>query len=303
MISVIFPVHNEEGNVEELYSLNKEVLGKLNVPYEIIVVDDCSTDKTLDILKKMSPIKIISLAYNFGQTAALEVGINAAKGDLIVIMDGDLQNDPRNIPALLSKLEEGYDVVCGWRKNRHDNWFRKIHSSSANWLTRKISGLNIHDHACALKIFRRKFLENIRLYGVQHVFLAAQSYLSGARVVEIEVDHHSRKSGLSKHHLTAGIKAIADLLMVRFLAPNARPFVFFSAIGFLIWFFAFVLCVFGIIFSNFVLFIFSILFFIFGFIVFSTGFLSETFRRIYIEIGSDKRRLYLVKEIIENEIH
>ena len=297
MISIIFPVHNEEGNVEELYKLNKEVLEKLNIPYEIIVVDDCSTDKTLNVLKKLSPIRIISLARNFGQTAALEVGINAAKGDLIVIMDGDLQNDPRNIPALISKLDEGYDVVCGWRKNRHDNWFRRIHSHSANWLARKISGLNIHDHACALKIFKMKFLKDIRLYGVQHVFLAAQAYRNGAKVVEIEVDHHSRKSGLSKHHLTAGIKAIADLIMVRFLSPDTRPFVFFSAWGLWTLFFAILFGIASVLYSSFLLFGIALFVFVIGFLILICGFLSETFRRIYLELKTE--RPYMIREIIE----
>ena len=168
----------------------------------------------------------MSLTKNFGQTAALEMGINSAKGDMIVIMDGDMQNDPRDIPKLLSKLEEGYDVVSGWRKDRHDNFIRKAHSYLANWLTRKISGLNLRDHACALKIYRKEFLKQIRLYGVQHVFLAAQVYGFGARIAEVEVVHHARKHGLSKHHFFAGIKAIADLIMVRFLSPDTRPLFF-----------------------------------------------------------------------------
>ncbi len=231
MISVIFPTYNEEGNVKELHRLNKETLDAMGEPYEIIVVDNGSTDATLEILKTLHPVTIVVLPKNFGQTLALDAGIKAAKGEWVVIMDGDLQNDPRDIPAMMAKAREGYDVVAGWRRDRHDSFGRRFHSRMANWLTRKISGLNLHDHACALKVYRKSWLDGIHLAGVQHVFLAAQLFLRGARITEVEVTHHERKSGLSKHHLLAGVKAIADLLMVRVLAPRTRPMLFFSALG------------------------------------------------------------------------
>ena len=297
MISVIFPPYNEEGNVGELHKLNKETLDKIGLPYEIIIVDNGSKDNTLAILKGLSPIKIISLTKNFGQTAALEIGINSAKGDMIVIMDGDMQNDPRDIPKLLSKLEEGYDVVSGWRKDRHDNFIRKAHSYLANWLTRKISGLNLRDHACALKIYRKEFLKQIRLYGVQHVFLAAQVYGFGARIAEVEVVHHARKHGLSKHHFFAGIKAIADLIMVRFLSPDTRPFVFFAGCGFWIWFLGIVNAVLGAIYGSRGFIIVALILTGLGFLLFVLGFMSELLRRIYLELRSE--RPILVKEIIE----
>ncbi len=297
MISVIFPTYNEEGNVRELHRLNKETLDKMGLPYEIIVVDNGSEDKTLSILKELSPIKIISLTKNFGQTSALEIGINFAKGDMIVIMDGDIQNDPRDIPKLLSKLEEGYDVVSGWRKDRHDNFIRRAHSYLANWLTRKISGLNLRDHACALKIYRKDFLKQLRLYGVQHVFLAAQAYKLGARIAEVEVVHHARKHGLSKHHFFAGIKAIADLIMMRFLAPGTRPFVFFSAIGFWVWFLGIVNGVLGAMYGSYSFIIAALILAGLGFLLFVLGFISELLRRIYLELRSE--RPTLIKEIIE----
>ena len=222
MISVIFPTYNEAGNVKELHRLNKEALDKIGEPYEIIVVDNGSEDGTLEILKSLSPIKIIVFPQNFGQTFALDAGIKAAKGDVVIIMDGDLQNDPRDIPKLLAKMNEGYDVVAGWRKDRHDSFYRKIYSKLANWLTRAISGLPLHDHACALKAYRRKFIEGLNLFGFQHVFLAISAFYRGAKVAEAEVTHHDRASGLSKHHFLSGIRAIGDLLIVRFSHPNTR---------------------------------------------------------------------------------
>lgn len=297
MISVIFPTYNESGNAGELHRLNREVLSGLGEPYEIIVVDDGSTDGTLEILKKLRPVKIVSLAKRFGQAAALEAGIRVSKGDKVVIMDGDLQNDPRDIPRLLAKMKEGYDIVSGWRKNRFDSWFRQVHSSSANWLTRKISGLNLHDHACALKIYNKKFIENVTLHGAQHVFLAAQAYRRGAKITEIEVTHHARKSGLSKHHLWAGVKAIADLITVRFLAPDTRPFVFFGFWSLLFAGASFLLVIaFAVLFKFFLL-LLAFWFFLIGVVFSVLGLMAELARRSYLEIRQEYP--YMVREVIE----
>lgn len=283
--------------MEELHRLNKETLEVLGEPYEIIVVDNGSTDGTLAILKRLSPIKIIALTRNFGQTAGLEVGINAAKGDKIVIMDGDLQNDPRDIPKMLTKLDEGYDVVAGWRKDRHDSWFRRFHSYWANWLTRKVSGLNIHDHACALKVYKRKFIENLNLYGIQHVFLAAQAYNLGARIAEVEVIHHARTSGLSKHHLMAGVKAIADLFVVRFLAPSTRPLVFLGLRWLVLCFLTAVLGTLAVVFSKVVLVVIAIAMFFLALFSLMFGFIIEFLRRIYF--GSSHESRYIIREVVE----
>lgn len=296
MLSVIFPVYNESGNVEELHRLNKGVLESLGLPYEIIIVDDGSTDNTLSKLKQLSPIRVVALTRRFGQTTALAAGIEVARGNIIVIMDGDLQNDPQDIHKMLVKLEEGYDVVAGWRKNRHDNVVRRVHSYLANWLTRAISGLDLHDHACALKIYRKEFIKSIKFYGVQHVFLAAQVFRLGARIAEVEVIHHNRKRGLSKHHFFAGIKAIADLIMVRFLSPDTRPLVFFAFWSLVSWFLALILglstWLFGV-----SLWIISVVLLFFGFIIFMFGFIAELLRRIYLELSQSPR--YIVKEIVE----
>lgn len=307
MISVIFPTYNEAGSVKELHRLNKEVLDKIGEPYEIIAVDNGSTDDTLSILKTLSPIKIIVFPRNFGQTLALDAGLKAAKGDIVIIMDGDLQNDPRDIPRLLAKMREGYDVVAGRRKDRHDSFGRKIHSRLANWLTRRISGLNLHDHACALKAYRASFLKGINLYGIQHVFLAVSLFYRGAKVTEVEVIHHERKSGFSKHHLMAGIKAIADLLVVRFLHPNTRPMVFFSAFGLFSWFAASAAALWAVIlklaglrnFAQTPLPMVATLFVILGFMLFMLGLLAELLWRIYYEAKAE--RPYMIKEIIERE--
>ncbi len=295
MISVIFPTYNEEGNVRELHRQNKEVLDKMGEPYEILAVDNGSTDRTLEILKALSPVKIIAFGRNFGQTLALDAGIKAAKGDVVVIMDGDLQNDPKDIPKLVGKLREGYDVVAGWRKDRHDSFGRRIHSRLANWLTRKVTGLNLHDHACALKAYRREFLKGINLYGVQHVFLAAYLYLRGARVAEVEVVHHERKSGLSKHHLLAGVKAIADLLVTRFLSPNTRPMLFFSSFGVLFGLLSVAAGIWAFLAAR-SLTLFA-LFAMIGFLLFMLGFLAEIIWRSHFELRNDTP--YRIKEIIE----
>ena len=305
MISVVFPTYNEAGNVKELHRLNKEVLDKIGEPYEIIVVDNGSEDGTLDILKSLSPIKIVVFPKNFGQTLALDAGLKAAKGDIVVIMDGDMQNDPRDIPKLLAKMKEGYDVVAGWRKDRHDSLGRKIHSRLANWLTRKISGLPLHDHACALKAYRRKFLEGLNLYGIQHVFLAVSLFYKGAKLTEVEVTHHERTSGMSKHHLMAGIKAIADLLVVRFLHPNTRPMVFFSAWGLFSWGIAAAAAAWSVVlkvlglrnFAQTPLPVVATMFTIVGLLMLMLGLLAELLWRIYFE--AKEARPYFIKEIIE----
>ncbi len=305
MISIVFPAYNEEENVEKLHRSIKDVLDDLRKPYEIIAVENGSTDGTLERLKKLSPIKIIVIAKNIGQTAGLDAGLKSAQGDVIITMDADLQNDPRDIPRLITKLNEGYDVVSGWRKTRRDFLGRRILSRLANWLTCKITGLYLHDSACALKIYRKSILNNVHLYGEMHVFLPAYLYGRGAKVTEIVVNHHERIAGTSKHNFLKAVKDISDLATIKFLFSTGRPLLFFAGLAFGLWFLSFLLTVSAIImkivnyrnFGQTPLPLLATLFFISGLILFAMGFLAELLLRIYYE--SKDATPYVVKEIIE----
>ena len=233
MLSVVFPAYNEEGNVVELHRRLVAALSKIGKPYEIIAIDNASSDRTYERLKALSPIRIIRIAYNIGQTAALDAGIQAARGDVVVTLDADLQNDPDDIPRMLQKLEDGYDLVVGWRKDRHDTFGRQLFSALANKVTRMVLGVRLHDYACALKVFRKKYLHGVHLYGEMHVFLAGIMHFRGARVTEMEVTHHARGSGLSKHTFVKGAKDLADLFTIKFLFGTTRPLVLFGSIALL----------------------------------------------------------------------
>lgn len=292
MISVVFPAYNEEENIAELHRRLVSALKETGEEFEIIGVDNASNDTTLNELKKLSPIRIISLDINMGQTAALDAGIHAARGEVIVILDADLQNDPADIPQMFRKLQEGYDVVTGWRKIRNDSFGRRIFSSFANSVTRKIAGLKIHDYGCALRMFKKRFLEGVHLYGVMHVFIPVIMAGRGARVTEVVVRHHERQAGVSKYTFVHMATDIADLLTIKFLyVYAARPLVFFGtfAIG------SFVLAVIalvvsftlkfemGIALSQTPLPVFSALFIILGFLLCMLGFIVEILIRIYYE--------------------
>lgn len=307
MISVIFPAKNEEDSVEELHRRIKAALESVGEPYEIIAVDDGSTDGTVTKLRKLSPVKIVAFARNYGQSIALDAGIQAAKGEIIVITDADLQNDPADIPAMIKKIHEGYDAAVGWRKSRRDPLSRRFLSRAANWLTRKVAGLDIHDHACGLKAFKKEFIEGVRLYGEMHVFLAAILNFRGARIAEIEVKHHERTRGVSKHSLVKAVKNIADLLTIRFLMSTSRPLVFFGGAGMASWLAgglaaiaALVLKVWGL--RNLgqtPLPIIASLFVTLGFFLIMMGFLAELILRAYHE-GSGTT-VYKIREVIENK--
>lgn len=228
MISVVFPTYNEEGNVAALHARIKEALARVDGPWEIVAVDDGSRDKTMEVLKTLKPLRIVAFARNAGQTSALDAGLKAAKGDVIVTLDADLQNDPNDIPRLVAKLAEGYDVVSGWRQSRNDPEHRKVLSRLANWLTGTMTGLHLHDSACAMKAYRASAVRGVDLYGEMHVFLPAILHWRGARVAELTVEHHERHAGESKHFFMKAVRDIADLVSLRFLARHlARPFLFF----------------------------------------------------------------------------
>src|SRR4030042_6708295 len=236
-VSVLIPIYNEEGNLSLLYDKLDLALKKTERAYEIIFVDDGSSDGSLEILldirEKNSNVKIISFSRNFGQTAALSAGIDCSKGDIIIPMDGDLQTDPEDILPLLQKIEEGYDVVSGWRKDRKDPFLnRRLPSMIANKIISWIGGVHLHDFGCTLKAYRRDILKNIRLYGELHRFIPIYAQWIGARVTEIPVHHHSRKFGTSKYGISRVIKVILDLMVVKFLLSySQKPIYVFGGLG------------------------------------------------------------------------
>ena len=232
-ISVVIPVYNEEENVGELY---ERLIGVVNDSAEFIFVDDGSSDGTFarlqEIAHKDKRVRVIRFRRNFGQTAALSAGIDHARGDIIVPMDGDLQNDPNDIPRLLAKIDEGYDVVSGWRKNRQDNFRRRLPSTIANKLISWISGVHLHDYGCSLKAYRKDVLENVRLYGEMHRFVPIYASWQGARVAELPVMHHPRTRGKSKYGLERTMKVVLDMVVVKFLANySTKPIYVFGGFG------------------------------------------------------------------------
>jgi glycosyltransferase involved in cell wall biosynthesis len=238
-ISVVVPVYNEEESVAELYERSKAVLAQLGRPWEIIFVDDGSQDRSPQVMETISRadshVKAIKLRRNFGQTAALAAGIDHAQGSVIIPMDADLQNDPTDIPRLLSRLEEGYDIVSGWRRSRKDSFFsRSLPSLLANKLASRVSGVPLHNYGCTLKAYRREVLKGIHLYGELHRFIPALASSVGARVAEMEVTHHPRKFGKSKYGVTRTFRVMIDLITLKLLLTYySRPMRAFGGIGFL----------------------------------------------------------------------
>jgi len=236
-ISLVIPVYNEEDNVRILHDRIRTVLEQLGKSYEIIFVDDGSQDRTFSILEEIhreNPrLKVIKFRGNFGQSAAMAAGFEAAKGEFVFAMDGDLQNDPKDIPRLLEKLEEGYDVVSGWRKNRQDKLIiRKVPSRIANRLICKVTGVKLHDTGCSLKVFRSEIIKRINLYGELHRFIPALAKIEGAQITEMAVSHHARKFGKSKYNITRTFRVIVDLMAMNlFIKYLKTPLRFFGKIG------------------------------------------------------------------------
>ena len=236
-ISIILPVLNEEENLE---AMNTEIVGvvdKMDIDYEIIYIDDGSTDRSFEILSGLreqnQKIKVIQFRRNFGQTAGLAAGFDHASGDVIITMDSDRQNDPNDIPMLLDKINEGYDLVSGWRFDRQDAWLsRKLPSKIANGLISKITNVKLHDYGCSLKAFRKEVIENIRLYGEMHRFIPAIASWMGVRIAEVKVNHRARVAGTSKYGISRTFRVVLDLITVKFLLQySARPIHFFGGIG------------------------------------------------------------------------
>jgi glycosyltransferase involved in cell wall biosynthesis len=238
-ISVFLPVYNEEPNLIPLHAKLDTALRALGRTAEIIYVDDGSTDSSLAVLRQLAAsdrrVRVVALRRNYGQTAAMAAGIDAAKGTVLIPMDADLQNDPADIIRLLDKLDEGYDVVSGWRKNRKDKMItRKIPSMMANKLISWIGGVPLHDYGCSLKAYRRESLQDVRLYGEMHRFIPIYASWDGARVSEIPVEHHPRTMGKSKYGLSRTLKVVFDLMTIKFMASyQTKPLYIFGWAGLL----------------------------------------------------------------------
>ena len=237
-LSLIIPVYNEEQNLPLLFDAIKQALQSVTGLWEVIFVDDGSHDgslQVLEILTQQDPehVRVVVFRRNFGQTAAIAAGVDHARGEIIVLLDADMQNDPADIPLLLAKLDEGYDLVSGWRKERKDNRFtRTIPSNLANGLISWVTGVHLHDYGCTLKAYRRETLKGFRLYGEMHRFIPVFAHSIGARITELPVRHHPRKFGVAKYGLDRTVKVILDLFTVKFLLDYShKPMRLFGGAG------------------------------------------------------------------------
>lgn len=310
-VTIVIPLYNEEENVELLYSSLKEVLESLDRETEIIFIDDGSLDRTFELLSNLkrsdNSIKIIRFAKNFGQTAAMSAGFNYAIGEVVVTMDGDLQNDPRDIPLLLEKIEEGYDVVSGWRVNRQDVFIsRKMPSVIANWMISLITGVKLHDSGCSLKAYRSDVVKNLRLYGEMHRFVPALASSMGARVAEVKVNHNPRKRGVSKYGISRTIRVVLDLMTVKFLLSFlTRPLqifglwgIAFSGIGFLVCLYLSMLKLFfGQAIGDRPLLMLGVMLLVLGVQFIGFGLIGEMQTRTYYEVQN--KPIYVIKDFIE----
>ncbi len=312
MISVVVPVYNEEENVGILYEKIKKVMEENGYDYEIIFVDDGSTDKTFEKLKEIAEkdkkFKVIRFRRNFGQTAAMAAGFDYAKGEIIVSMDGDLQNDPEDIPKLIDKLNEGYDVVSGWRKNRQDEPKRVFLSKVANKIISKITHVELHDYGCSLKAYKACVAKNLHMYGEMHRFIPALANIYGANIAEIPVRHHPRKFGKSKYNLSRTFRVIVDLILVYFMQKfMTRPIHFFGIFGFFMTFIgllidgylAFEKLFFGVSIGNRPLLFLGILLILTGVNFLGIGIISEILTRIYYE--SQDKKIYNILTILNDD--
>jgi glycosyltransferase involved in cell wall biosynthesis len=308
-LSVFLPVHNEEPNLLPLHAKLDDALSSLGRSAEIIYVDDGSTDGSLKVLRELAQVdarvRVVALRRNYGQTAAMAAGIDAARGDVLIPMDADLQNDPADIAPLLQKLDEGYDVVSGWRKDRQDNLLtRKIPSRIANRLISLIGGVPLHDYGCSLKAYRRESLLDVHLYGEMHRFIPIYASWAGARVTEIPVEHHARTMGKSKYGLSRTLKVVFDLITIKFMASyQTKPIYVFGSFGvlaFLVSLFAGVWAVVkkleGISFILTPLPIIAVVLFAVGVQFLLMGLLAEMLVRTYHE--SQAKSIYAVRETI-----
>jgi glycosyltransferase involved in cell wall biosynthesis len=311
-LSIVIPLFNEEENVKPLYGQLKEALEPMERSYEIIIVDDGSTDRSFELLKGLQAedkrLKVIRFRRNFGQTAAFAAGFEHARGRVVVTMDADLQNDPADIPQLLEKLEEGYDVVSGWRVERWKSaWLtRRLPSVVANRLISETTGVHLHDYGCSLKAYRSEVVKNINLYGELHRFIPAMASWMGVSVAEIPVHYRSRQFGRSKYGMSRTIKVILDLLTVRFLLSySTRPIHIFGSLGLAMsglggilgLYLSVVKLALGQDIGDRPLLLLAILLMVLGVQMITMGLLGELVVRTYHE--SQGKRIYVVREILE----
>ena len=238
-LSIVIPLVDEAPNLEQLYRELTETLVEFGRDYELLFIDDGSTDATFELLARFQAsdarVRVLRFRRNFGQTAAFSAGFAHARGQTIVTIDGDLQNDPRDIPALVGQLEQGYDIVCGWRRRRHDAWLtRRVPSMIANWIISRSTGVRLHDYGCSLKAFRAEVVKPLKLYGEMHRFIPALASEIGVRVDEMVVNHRPRTRGRSKYGLSRALRVILDLMTVKFLLSySTRPLQMFGLVGLL----------------------------------------------------------------------
>jgi glycosyltransferase involved in cell wall biosynthesis len=308
-LSVVVPVYNEEGAITNLYNEIMAMGQKLGKPFEVIFVNDGSKDKTAEVLKTLKPLTIINLRRNFGQTAAMDAGIKAAKGFYLATLDGDGQNDPADIPALIQKLEEAdLDVVSGWRKNRKDTFFKKLSSRCAALVRKFLIDDGIHDSGCSLKIYKKECFEKVSLYGEMHRFIPAVLKIKGFKVGEQVVNHRPRKTGRTKYNYKRGVKGLLDMGSVWFWQKYAhRPLHLFGGVGAVLMMvsaFSFIYAVYGKIFqardlSNTSFTELSMFGFFMGMMLFVFGLISDMMAKIYFDVTKDSS--YDIKEVIENK--
>ena len=311
-LSVVIPLRDEEPNLAELHRELTGALGAWGRPYELVLVDDGSTDGTFEELKRIAGgdphVRAIALRRNFGQTAAFAAGFAHARGRIIATSDGDLQNDPRDLPMLVARLEEGHDIVCGWRRQRHDPWLtRRLPSHLANWLISWTTGVHLHDYGCSLKVFRAEVVRSLRLYGEMHRFIPAIASEQGVRIAEMPVNHRARRFGASKYGLSRTIRVVLDLFTVKFLLSYAtRPLQMFGPPGLLmgtagvaiVGYLGYVRLFAGQAIGDRPLLMLGILLAFGGMQLLTLGLLAELQARTYHE--SQGKPIYVVRAIVEN---
>ena len=308
-VSVVIPIYNEEENIPLLYRELKDLFSTQSYRYEILFVNDGSSDNSAELLKEIQGqdphVVVINLRRNFGQTAGLSAGFDHARGDVIITMDGDLQNDPADIPKMLDKINQGYDVVAGWRHKRQDPFLnRRLPSMIANRIISFTTGVKLHDYGCTLKAFKREVVEHIELYGEMHRFIPAIASGFGITLAEIPVNHRPRRFGKSKYGITRTFRVILDLITVKFLLSYSnRPIHIFGMIGLCSFFLGFLLITvmvvqrqfFGMGLADRPLFLLAILLILVGIQFITIGLISEIQVRTYHE--SQKKPIYFIKDI------
>ena len=313
-LSIVVPVYNEEKNLPELFEQIMAVMQPLEMDWDVTFVDDGSRDASVEVIRLLQAqapnrVRMVVFRRNYGQTAAISAGINQSDGDVVILMDADLQNDPADIPLLLEELDKGFDVVSGWRKNRQDNQLtRNLPSHLANKLISSSTGVHLHDYGCTLKAYRRDILDSINLYGEMHRFIPVYAKEAGGKISEVVVHHHPRKHGKANYGLERTVKVILDLFVVQFLMKfSQKPIYLFGGVG---------LGLMGISFSLFLWlairrivsavsvlgspwFQISVMMFILGFLAVLLGLIAELVMRTYYE--SQDKKTYAIREVVDPE--